>query len=110
SVKKEAKKTKVIGVSTIKPDHELSPLIDTLDNGALDLRKLGDYGKGTHVIRLRKGSTQIEPLYIVDGKEMPNPLMKLKAEHIKSLEVLKDEAATTLYGPKGVNGVIIITT
>src|SRR5690606_801423 len=73
SVKKETKKIRVIGVSTIKPDHKLSPLIDTLENGALDLTKLGDYGKGgkmTSTIRLREdpSKSNVEPLIIIDGR------------------------------------------
>ncbi|QIA06742.1 carboxypeptidase-like regulatory domain-containing protein [Draconibacterium halophilum] len=49
------------------------------------------------------------PLYFVDGKEMGN-VANISAEDIESISVLKDESATSLYGDKGKNGVIIITT
>ncbi|MBP9600701.1 MAG: carboxypeptidase-like regulatory domain-containing protein, partial [Lutibacter sp.] len=50
-----------------------------------------------------------KPLYIVDGvifEEDPN----LNADEIISIDVLKDAASTAIYGAKGANGVIIITT
>ncbi|WP_321997365.1 TonB-dependent receptor plug domain-containing protein [Draconibacterium orientale] len=49
------------------------------------------------------------PLYFVDGKEMGN-VAHISAEDIESISVLKDESATALYGEKGKNGVIVITT
>ncbi|WP_321369196.1 carboxypeptidase-like regulatory domain-containing protein [uncultured Draconibacterium sp.] len=54
-------------------------------------------------------SPEEAPLYIVDQKEVGN-VANLSAEDIESISVLKDESATTLYGEKGKNGVIIITT
>ncbi|HEX8529524.1 MAG TPA: SusC/RagA family TonB-linked outer membrane protein, partial [Cytophagales bacterium] len=71
-------------------------------------------------------SSGTEPLYIVDG--MPvfqdignnlaagrtnnalNPLVNLNPADIESIEVLKDAAATAIYGSRGANGVVIITT
>ncbi|SKC18162.1 M56 family metallopeptidase [Dyadobacter psychrophilus] len=52
------------------------------------------------------------PLYILDGKEMENAdfLKKLPGEKIKSMDVLKGEKAEEVYGDKGKNGVIKITT
>jgi TonB-dependent SusC/RagA subfamily outer membrane receptor len=49
-----------------------------------------------------------KPLYVVDGKEVTDP--DLKEASIKSIAVLKDSSATTLYGDRGKNGVVIITT
>ena len=48
-----------------------------------------------------------KPLYIVDGKEVTDP--NLNEESIKSIEVLKDASSQKLYGDKGKNGVVIIT-
>ncbi|TSJ43915.1 TonB family protein [Mucilaginibacter corticis] len=52
------------------------------------------------------------PLFVVDGVEygMDKPLPDLKKENLASMEVLKNEAATKLYGDKGKNGVILIKT
>ena len=50
------------------------------------------------------------PLFIVDGQESTNPMKDLNPRDIESITVLKDESATSLYGEKGKNGVIIIKT
>jgi TonB-dependent SusC/RagA subfamily outer membrane receptor len=50
-------------------------------------------------------------LYIIDGKEMESGSMKdIDPNTIKSINVLKGETALKLYGEKGKNGVIEITT
>ena len=52
-----------------------------------------------------------EPLYFIDEKISANSdFAKLNSNHIKSIKVLKGEEATKLYGEKGSNGVILITT
>ena len=50
-----------------------------------------------------------EPLYFIDGKEVQN-IENIKPEDIESISVLKDGAAKTIYGERGYNGVILITT
>src|SRR5699024_9326888 len=50
------------------------------------------------------------PLYIVDGIEMDNALQILSPSEIKSIDVLKDAASTAIYGARGSNGVVLITT
>nr|WP_315217518.1 von Willebrand factor type A domain-containing protein [uncultured Flavobacterium sp.] len=62
-----------------------------------------------------RGSNSIttgnEPLYIIDGVPVnANDFKQLKPENVKSIDVLKDAAATTLYGSRASNGVIILTT
>ena len=72
---------------------------------------------GGIAIRLR-GATSImgsnAPLYIVDGMAVePGPngsLQGINPHDIASIEVLKDAAATTMYGVRGANGVIVIKT
>jgi TonB-dependent SusC/RagA subfamily outer membrane receptor len=49
------------------------------------------------------------PLYVIDGVEIKS-VENLKPEEIESISVLKGKSATTLYGEKGKNGVILITT
>jgi len=52
-----------------------------------------------------------EPLFVVDGVPVSeNEYKKLATENITSVNVLKDTSATALYGSRGANGVIIITT
>lgn len=104
-------------------DGYLLALIDTNENGSIDVSKLGDWGTPVAIAKSPKegetrtrivvgSSTKVgpDPLYILDGKTIsPNPLGEIKSEDIESIEVLKDQAATELYGDAGKNGVIIIT-
>lgn len=50
-----------------------------------------------------------QPLFIIDGKETTS-LKSVSSSNIKSIHVLKDNSALKLYGDKGKNGVIIVTT
>src|SRR5580692_1375593 len=50
------------------------------------------------------------PLYIVDGVQLDNALQVLSPQDIASIDVLKDAAATSIYGARGSNGVVVITT
>ena len=92
---------------------------------------------GAAAIRIRGGtsiSANNEPLYVVDGvplslnnnrqatigatagntqifnQEGVNPLNSINPADIASMEILKDASATAIYGSRGANGVIIITT
>lgn len=50
-----------------------------------------------------------DPLYVVDGVVDVDPVM-INAADIEKIDVLKDAAATAIYGAKGSNGVVMITT
>ena len=50
-----------------------------------------------------------QPLYIVDGVPLGN-INTIPVEDIESVEVLKDASSTAIYGSRGANGVILITT
>ncbi|GAA4207301.1 hypothetical protein GCM10022289_29550 [Pedobacter jeongneungensis] len=58
-------------------------------------------------IKLKSGETA--PLYIIDGKEASG-IEILDRENIEKVEIIKDTSGATIYGEKGKNGVIIITT
>ncbi|CAH0194163.1 MULTISPECIES: TonB-dependent receptor [unclassified Pedobacter] len=65
------------------------------------------------VIKVRGGSSLTgdnSPLYIVDGIQVENALSILSPNEIQSIDVLKDVASTSIYGSRGANGVVIITT
>ncbi len=51
-----------------------------------------------------------DPLYIVDGVPFSGTLNSINTADIESVSVLKDAAASAIYGARGANGVIIITT
>lgn len=63
-------------------------------------------------IRVRGGGSitqSNEPLYVVDGIQVSS-IDDIPADNIKSIDVLKDAASTAIYGARGANGVILITT
>lgn len=64
-------------------------------------------------IRVR-GTTSInkssDPLYVVDGIISTSGLDGLNPQDIESLQVLKDASSTAIYGSRGANGVVLITT
>lgn len=67
---------------------------------------------GNFAIRIR-GANSItggnDPLYVIDG--LPGaPLNALNPGDIESIEILKDASATAIYGSRGANGVVMITT
>ena len=65
-------------------------------------------------IRIRGTGTlnDASPLFVVDGVLLRNPqdINYLSPANIESMEVLKDASATAIYGARGANGVVIITT
>lgn len=91
---------------------------------------------GSNTIRIRGGTSLTQsndPLYVIDGvpisssagsgqanintystalfdMEPTNPLMTLNPDDIESVTILKDASAAAIYGSRGANGVIVITT
>ncbi|MBF9221802.1 SusC/RagA family TonB-linked outer membrane protein [Hymenobacter ruricola] len=64
-------------------------------------------------IRVRGGGSITQdnsPLYVVDGVQVENALSVISPQDIASVDVLKDASATAIYGARGANGVVIITT
>ena len=72
----------------------------------------GDPGASSSVkIRgLNSFSGQDSPLYVVDGMLISALGADFNPNDIESIQVLKDAAATALYGSRGMNGVIVVTT
>ncbi|MXN90083.1 SusC/RagA family TonB-linked outer membrane protein [Flavobacterium sp. Sd200] len=71
----------------------------------------GQPGAGPQ-IRIRGIGTfgNAEPLYIVDGVAMSGSVRDFNPNDIKSIQILKDGAASAIYGSRAANGVVIITT
>lgn len=68
---------------------------------------------GESVIRVRGVATvngSADPLYVVDGVVVGNSGSFLNPADIESIDILKDASATAIYGSRGANGVILITT
>lgn len=115
------KKTDLTGaVSTVKMQDLQNIPVTRVDQmlagrvaGAEFMSTDGTPGAGTTVrIRgTRSISASNEPLYVVDGvMDGINNLNDLNPSDIASISVLKDASATAIYGSRGANGVIIITT
>ena len=123
-----AKKHDLTGsVTAIKPDEKNHGLItsaqDMLSGKIAGVNVTSDGGTpgGSSTIRIRGGSSlnaSNDPLIVIDGmaldrqgvKGSPNALSMVNPNDIESFTVLKDASATAIYGSRGSNGVIIITT
>lgn len=63
-------------------------------------------------VRIRGGNSMIgdnQPLYVVDGFPVTGGINFLNPADIESVDILKDASATAIYGSRGANGVVIIT-
>ena len=73
----------------------------------------GDPAAGGPSIRIRgigSMSASNAPLYIVDGMPYDGSIADINPNDVESMTVLKDAAASAIYGARGANGVILITT
>lgn len=123
-----AKKNDLTGsVVAIKPDEKNKGLVTTAQDliqgkvaGVNITTNGGAPGSGA-TIRVRGGASlnaSSNPLIVIDGlamdndgvKGLSNPLSMVNPADIESFTVLKDASATAIYGSRGSNGVIIITT
>jgi len=70
------------------------------DNAQFFIRGLGSFGSG-----------KVDPLILIDGIESSSTDMaRLQPDDIESFSVLKDATAAAVYGARGANGVVLITT
>jgi TonB-linked SusC/RagA family outer membrane protein len=72
----------------------------------------GQPGSGSQIIiRGSSAGQDVSPLYVIDGFPVENmDLNSINTNDIESIEVLKDASSIAIYGARGANGVIIITT
>jgi TonB family protein len=102
---------------TVPIAFSLSPDGPVKSTGSLPVAKedamgyKADTGNVKHtVITFTKPGTPA-PLYIIDGKEKSYAAMQvINPKNIESISVLKDKDAKAIYGNKGANGVILVTT
>ncbi len=122
-----AKKNDLTGsVTAIKPDEKNHGMITTAQEmlqgkvAGVNINTSNGEPGGKAQIRIRGGASLTatnDPLIVIDGmpmensiKGMSNPLSLVNPNDIESFTVLKDASATAIYGSRGSNGVIIITT
>lgn len=116
SVKKSDLTGSVTAISTARfkdqPVKRVENILQGRSAGVEVTAQSGMPGGGMKV-RVR-GTTSIntsnDPLYVIDGMISPSGLDGLNPADIQSMEVLKDASSTAIYGSRGSNGVIIITT
>lgn len=73
----------------------------------------GDPAAGGGSIRIRgigSMSASNSPLYIVDGMPYDGSIADINPSDVESMSVLKDASASAIYGARGANGVVLITT
>jgi TonB-linked SusC/RagA family outer membrane protein len=72
----------------------------------------GKLGAGVNILirGLSSISAGTSPLYIIDGVPVIGDMSLINQTDIESIQVLKDAAATSIYGSRGSNGVVLITT
>ena len=122
-----AKKNDMTGsVTALKPDEKNRGMVTSAQDmiqgkiaGVNVNTASGEPGAGAQ-IRIRGGASlnaSNDPLIVIDGMPMDNstagtnnPLALVNPNDIESFTVLKDASATAIYGSRGSNGVIIITT
>ncbi|MDE6017910.1 MAG: TonB-dependent receptor [Muribaculaceae bacterium] len=76
------------------------------------VQQSGAPGAGVNVT-IRGGTSLTQstsPLYIVDGFPMDNALSNIDINDIETIDVLKDASSTAIYGARGSNGIVVITT
>ncbi|ANW96111.1 SusC/RagA family TonB-linked outer membrane protein [Wenyingzhuangia fucanilytica] len=130
------KKSDLTGsVSSVKAEDIMKTQSISLDNalagraaGVIVTSNSGTPGAGANItIRGISTISSSEPLYVIDGIPMENesldvlsadttggdsmsPLSLISPEDIESIEILKDASATAIYGSRGSNGVVLVTT
>lgn len=106
----------VVGASEIArvQSSDVTRALDGVVAGVQMTTSTGTLGSSPS-IRIRgigtiSGSVDKEPLFVVDGVPFSGDLNNLNPSDIESMTVLKDAASNALYGARGANGVIMITT
>ena len=115
-----AKKSDLTGATAqIKPEALTSSVVgnalESLQGKAAGVAVFNDNKPGASPSIRVRGSGSItasnEPLYVVDGFPlMDGNISDLNPSDIESMEILKDASSTAIYGSRGANGVVMITT
>ena len=113
----QAKRNVTTAISTIKaktieslPVYSLDQALQGTAPGVIVAQTSGSPGAPL-TVRVRGTSTvgNTQPLYIVDGMQVPN-INYLNSFDIDNVSVLKDAASTAIYGARGGNGVVLLQT
>lgn len=95
-----------------RPVANVTKALDGLVSGVQTTSGSGQPGSGVSVVVRGYGSinSSQNPLYVVDGVPYDGNVVSINPNDIESMTVLKDASAGALYGSRGANGVVMITT
>lgn len=118
---KQKKESVIASVSTINPSELKIPSSNLTTAfagriaGMISYQRTGEPGEDNAQFFIRGvtsfGTGKVDPLILIDGVEMTTEdLARLTTDDIASFSIMKDANATALYGARGANGVILVTT
>lgn len=118
---KQKKESVISSISTVNtkdlkiPSSNLTTALSGKISGLVSYQTTGAPGEDNAQFFVRSvtsfGSGITSPLILIDNVEMTsNDLAKLSPDDIASFSILKDASATALYGARGANGVVLVTT
>src|SRR5690606_18170494 len=117
----QKKESMVSSITTVNPKElkgptsNLTSMLAGRVSGMIAYQSSGEPGADNAQFFIRGittfGSGKIDPLILIDGIESTsNALARLQPDDIAGFSVLKDAAAASLYGARGANGVVLVTT
>ncbi|NQX42289.1 TonB-linked outer membrane protein, SusC/RagA family [Pedobacter steynii] len=114
----QKKTTMISSITTIDPKElkgptsNLTTMLAGKISGIISYQRSGEPGKDNASFFIRNiGATNSTPLILIDGIESSSTdLARLQPDDIAGFSILKDATATSVYGARGANGVILINT
>ena len=105
----------MIGAETIESrvSTDVTAALAGTTPGVQIISSSGDPAAGGGTIRIRgigSMSASNSPLYIVDGMPYDGSIADINPADVESMSILKDASASAIYGARGANGVVLITT
>jgi TonB-linked SusC/RagA family outer membrane protein len=118
---KQKKESVIASITTVRPgdlkvpSSNLTTAFAGRIAGLISYQRSGEPGQDNAQFFIRGvtsfGTGKVDPLILIDGVEMSTEdLSRLNTDDIASFSIMKDANATALYGARGANGVILITT
>ena len=118
---KQKKESVLASVTTVKPSElkvpssNLTTALAGRMSGIISYQRSGEPGQDNADFFVRGvttfGTGKANPLILIDGVELSSEdLARLNTDDIASFSIMKDANATALYGARGANGVILVTT
>lgn len=118
---KQKKESVIASIETVRPSElkvpssNLTTALAGRMSGVISYQRSGEPGQDNAEFFIRGitsfGTGKKDPLILIDNVELTsNDLSRLNPDDLESFSILKDATATALYGARGANGVILVTT